>query len=110
MCFVCRRIVLSKMSDPEVAYSVRRIFEELPKCPAMIRLEMLSPGGSEFVDDPKACYDYARDKVDHLWESVRKRAIELRMIKKALSEFFTDQEIKDYNFLRGVDDVNHEDG
>ena len=54
--------------------------EKLPvgsKCPAMKALEELTPGGSEFWEDPEFCKQYIRRKLDTLWEQIVKRQKQL---------------------------------
>jgi len=37
-------------------------FNTIRKCPAMEALERLTPGGSEFLDDPAFCFTYVQKK------------------------------------------------
>jgi hypothetical protein len=38
-------------------------------------LEGLTPGGSEFVDDPERCAEHARKRQDSLWEQFKKQKL-----------------------------------
>lgn len=40
-------------------------------------LEELTPGGSEFVDNPKRCADFVRAKIETMWKVIASRAAEL---------------------------------
>lgn len=35
-------------------------------------IESLTPNGSEFVNDPKACVEYVKQNRHHLWESIKR--------------------------------------
>lgn len=39
-------------------------------------LEGLTPGGSEFVDDPKFCAEFIRNRMNHLSESMKKMVVD----------------------------------
>ncbi len=51
------------------------------KCPAMKALEELTPGGSEYWEDPARCEAMIRHNRDNLWRLLKEKVIELNRLK-----------------------------
>lgn len=94
MCKLCIRAIKTSLAQKttvvaaryvsEHAYteqSIQSVLDNIPKCPAMKSLEDLTPSGSEFVEEPKTCYTFVRERLDNQWKMLREKIIELNGLK-----------------------------
>ncbi len=94
MCKLCIRAIKTSLAQKttvvaaryvsERAYteqSIQSVLDNIPKCPAMKSLEDLTPSGSEFVEEPKTCYTFVRERLDNQWKMLREKIIELNGLK-----------------------------
>lgn len=49
-----------------------------------LALQSLTPGGSEYVDEPQRCATHVRDTMDSRWDIIKQCVIEKRKLKTAL--------------------------
>lgn len=86
MCKICiKKLTRWSLAGWPISVDGRRTadFEAIVgKCPAMKALEDLTPGGSEFVEDPKFCFEYIKRKVTDLFDAVKKRQIKNNQLLK----------------------------
>lgn len=83
MCQQCIKQLKKQFSSTDTIRHGAMIgaFDTLPKCPAMKALEDLTPSGSEFVEEPKTCYTFVRERLDNQWKMLREKIIELNGLK-----------------------------
>jgi hypothetical protein len=54
------------------------------KHPAMLALEHLTPGGSEFYEDIPRCVEWIKDRINHNWEMAKKGRMKANRFEDAL--------------------------
>ena len=61
-------------------------------------LESLTPGGSEFFDDPEYCVKYVKEYEESLWRSIKNLVVQKnKLIKENLELLEALKELYDFN-------------
>lgn len=79
MCKLCEKKI-DKI--PGMTLTLFEAVHNIGKCPAMAALEHLTPGGSEYWEDPQRCADMIRENRDNLWELLKKETIERKRLQE----------------------------
>lgn len=88
MCRVCIKELKAKLIPNEIYATVEILVlldQQQKKCPAMRALEELTPGGSEFYEDPAFCKRYLRDQQTTRHQLLIDTKVELKMLQQKLN-------------------------